>query len=83
MGELTSADGATVTPVTGTYEIAGNVLTLNRTSPNSLTFIIIRTGEEIAGGVVVTVSVNGGDPTESVSFSTEAERDDYVASLQP
>ena len=81
-GELTLADGAVVA-VSGTYEIAGNVLTLNRTTPNSLTFIIIRTGEEVAGGVVVSVSVDGGDPTESVSFSTEAERDAYVASLEP
>lgn len=80
-GELTLADG-TVLAVSGTYEIAGNVLTLNRTSPNALTFIITRTSEEVAGGVVVLVSVDGGEPTESVSFSTEAERDAYLASLQ-
>lgn len=66
--------------VSGTYEIVGNVLTLNRTSPSASTIILTYIGEE-AGGLAFIIIVDGGEAFLTVSFATEAERDAYVASL--
>lgn len=80
-----SADGSYTglvgsTDVSGTYEIVGNILTINRTSPSALTLILTYTGEE-AGGLAFNITVDGGEEFQTVSFATEAERDAYVASL--
>jgi len=66
--------------VSGTYEIVGNVVTLNRTSPNVLTVVLTYIGEE-AGGLAFIITVDGGEEFLTVSFATEAERDAYIASL--
>lgn len=75
-GSVTLADG-TILATSGTYNIVDNVLTISRTSSSDVTLVLTYLGEE-DGGLGFNITVNGGEVFQTISFSTEAERDAYV-----
>ena len=75
-GSVTLGNGTTFA-TSGTYEVSGNVLTVNRTSPSPTTLVLSYMGEE-EGGLGFSITVNGGKAFETYSFATAAERDDSL-----
>ena len=72
-GTLTLTDGTT-SPVSGTYDIVGDVLTLSRTSPSASTLVLTYQGED-AGVMSFEVSIDGGPVSQSYSYDTAEARD--------
>ena len=75
-GRVTSS-GGTVSDVSGTYSVDGNVVSINRTSPSEYSLTLTYMGEE-SGGMVVTVN-SGGNLSTSILFTSESERDAYLS----
>ena len=72
-GSLTLPDG-TVLVTSGTYSIAGDVMTVNRTSPSVTSLVLTYLGE-VNGVKTFTLSVDGGAESLSYSYDTQADRD--------
>ena len=72
-GSLTLTDGR-ILPVSGTYDIVGDVLTLSRTSPSVSTLVLTYQGED-AGVMSFDLSIDGGAVSQSYSYETAEARD--------
>ena len=81
IGSVTLTDGATLT-VDGTYEIVGNILTLDRISPTSSTSVLTYLGED-EGVMGFNLVVDGGTELQSYFYDTEEERDATLNKMNP
>lgn len=71
--------GDTPQIVDGTYEIVGDVLTLNRISPSGSTSILTYLGEN-EGVLNFNISINGGTESQTYMYDTAQERDTAIDS---
>jgi len=81
-GHITLANG-TDFDVSGTYGIEGNVVTINRTTPNDYALTLSLTYRGDSSGAMAFDVTAGENSSSSLSFTTEEARDTYINSLQP